>query len=302
MSRLDEVILGINHMFLYPPSITDVDAHTATLRELASNETMDALDCWVWAPHAKEELSILKNCGKHINYNIGDRYGDVPVFPATKDAAERRYAMDTLRRETEFAVECNAKKIIFGSGKDVPEDRKEAQKRFAEFVMDWMQYIPKDVILTLEPTDRDVDKYFLYGDLQETCDCVQTIRDAGFSNMGILLDMGHIPIMHETLESAVQTSAAYLDHIHLGNCVIKNPDSPFYGDKHPRWGETDGEYDETDGARMLALLKKAGYLSRGGAQTISFEMRTLEGMTEAQTQTHLRNWFTETYALLEEED
>ena len=298
MNKLDNVILGINHMFLYPESMTNGDVHTASLRELSANPTMDALDCWVWASHAKEEIEILRNSGKQINYNIGDRVGDVPIFPATKDAGERAYAMDILRRETDFALESGAKKIIFGSGKDVPEDRSEAQKRFTEFVMDWMRYIPKDVVLTLEPTDRDIDKYFLYGDLKETCECVQTIRQAGFANLGILLDMGHIPIMYETLESAVDKSAKYLEHIHLGNCVIKNPSSPLYGDKHPCWGAEDGEYDEVDGARLVTLLKHAGYLSRGAEQTISFEMRPLTGMNAEQTLEYLKNWFVRTYASL----
>lgn len=302
MDKLDNVILGINHMFLYPESMTDGDVHTASLRELSANSMMDALDCWVWAAHAKEEISILRNCGKQINYNIGDRLGEVPVFPATKDARERAYAMDILRRETDFAIESGAKKIIFGSGKDVPQDRCEAQKRFAEFVMEWMQYIPKDVVLTLEPTDRDIDKYFLYGDLNETCECVQTIRQAGFANMGILLDMGHIPIMHETLESAVEKTAKYIEHIHLGNCVVKNLNSPLYGDKHPCWSAEDGEYDETDGARLVKLLANAGYLSRGIDRTISFEMRPLTNMDADQTLEYLKNWFMETYQVLMEEN
>ena len=259
-------------MFLDTESMCNGDVHTATLRELAENSEVDALDCWVWASHSKEEIAILRNCGKQINYNIGDRVGDIPVFPATKDAKEKQYAKDILRRETDFAIECGAKKIVFGSGKDVPEDRVEAQKRFAEFVMEWLEYIPKDITLTLEPTDRDVDKCFLYGDLDEACECVSNIRKNGHENMGILLDMGHIPIMHETLESAVKKSAQYIEHIHLGNAVIKNPNHLYYGDKHPYWGIDGGEYNEQDGARMLQLLKDAGYFSRGTAQTISFKI------------------------------
>lgn len=294
MSKFDQVILGINHMFLYPDSIVNGSVHTATLAELAENPAMDALDCWVWAANAKEELPILRNSGKQINYNIGDRFGETPVFPSTADKKERSYAMDTLRRETEFALECGAKKIIFASGKDVPLERNEAKKRFQDFVLEWMEHIPHDVWMTLEPTDQDVDKFFLYGDLLETCECVKQIRDAGHNNMGILLDMGHIPIMHESLESAVEKAAPYIEHIHLGNCVIKNKANPLFGDKHPCWGDVDGEYDEKDGARLLALLADAGYLTRGRPQTISFEMRPLVGMDANQTVQHLRNWFNDT--------
>ena len=291
MVKTDRVILGINHMFLDVRSMVYGEVHTETLRKIAANPDMDALDCWVWAAHKQEEFEILRNCGKQINYNIGDRPGDTPIFPATADAKERAYALDILRRETEFAVESGAKKIIFGSGRDVPENRMDAQKRFVEFVLDWSQFIPKDIWLILEPTDRDVDKHFLYGDLTESVECVRSIRQSGMEKMGILLDMSHVPIMHETLESAVQKVGSYIEHIHLGNAVIRNVSSPYYGDKHPCWGEVDSEYDEKDGARFQQLLKEAGYLTRGYDQTISFEMRPLTGMSVEETVSYLRRWF-----------
>lgn len=298
MSKLDNVIVGINHMFLYPESMTNADVHTGSLEELAADPDMDALDCWVWASHAKEELPILRNSRKHINYNIGDRCGETPVFPATADAKERAYALDMLRRETEFAVEAGAKKIIFGSGRDVPGDREDAKKRFEEFVLMWSEFIPKDVWVTLEPTDRDVDKCFLYGNMAETCETIRNIRKAGMSNMGILLDMGHIPIMHETLESAAAIGGDLLEHIHLGNCVIKNTASPYYGDKHPCWGYADGEYDEHDGEIFLRHLLRAGYFTRGNDRTVSFEMRPLTGMNSGETAEYLANWMKRMYSLL----
>ena len=51
----------------------------------------------------------------------------------------------------------------------------------------------------------------------------------------MLLDQCHVPIMHETLESAVKGAEDTLIHIHLGNCVIKDKNSPYYGDKHVAW-------------------------------------------------------------------
>jgi len=53
----------------------------------------------------------------------------------------------------------------------------------------------------------------------------------------------------------------------------------------------DGEYDENDGAKFLQCLKDVGYLCRGYAQTISFEMRPLVGMSSEQTIEYLANWF-----------
>ena len=296
MPEKDSLIVGFNHMFLYPDSMTDGNIHTKTLEQLSQLQGFDALDCWVWAANAKEELAALKGSGKQINYNIGDRPGDKPVFPATADPGERAYSLDILRRETDFALEAGAKKIIFGSGKDVPENREDAKKRFEEFILQWSEFIPQDVWLTLEPTDRDVDKHFLFGSMAETRETVYNIRKAGMANFGILLDMGHIPIMHETLQSAAMAAGELLEHIHLGNCVIKDKTSPYYGDKHPCWGYPGGEYDETDGAIFLEELKKAGYFYRGNPRTVSFEMRPLTGKTAEQTVEYLSHWIKRTYA------
>ena len=281
-------------MFLYPQSMVDGDIHTRSLRELAVNPSVDALDCWVWADHGNEELQILRESGKVINYNIGDRFGEAPSFPASADANERAYALDRLRRESNFAMECGAKKIIFASGKGVKGDHKGSLQRFVEFVLTWSETLPKDICLCLEPTDCDIDKHFLLGALEDTVACVEAIRKEG-RNIGILLDMGHIPIMHETLASAVEKTADVLEHIHLGNCVVKDPLHPLYGDKHPCWGEQGGEYDTQDGAEMLQLLKKFGYFSRAYPQTVSFEMRTLPNMDAMETTDYLCRWFRNEY-------
>lgn len=297
MRKLSNVVLGINHMFLYPQSMVDGDVHTESLRELAAASSVEALDCWVWANHAEEEIRILKESGKVINYNVGDRFGECPSFPASTNANERAYALDRLRRESDFAMECGAKKIIFASGKGVDGDHEGSLKRFEEFVLEWSETLPKDICLCLEPTDWDIDKRFLLGSLEDTVACVESIRKEG-RNIGILLDMGHIPIMHETISSAIEKTASYLTHIHLGNCVIKDSVHPLYGDKHPHWGMPGGEYGEQDGTMMLQLLKKFGYFSGESAQTVSFEMRTLPNMNAIQTTDYLCRWFHKEYSNL----
>lgn len=291
MSKLDKVILGFNHMFLYPESMEDVNLHTETLRKMADNPLVDTMDCWVWAPHAKEEISILRDSGKKIIYTSGDRLGDAPIFPASPDPKERAYAMYMMQKETDFAVECGAHKYIFGSGRDIPEDREDAIKRYVDFLIEWAGKVPKELTLALEPIDRDVHKFFLLGTLEDSVRCMNMVRSAGFDNVGILLDMGHIPLLHETMEGALDKTLPLIKHIHLASCIIKNKENPLFGDRHVCWGGEDGEYNEKDGALFLKLLKESGYLSRGYDQTISFEMRPLTGMTAEETIVYLDRWF-----------
>lgn len=277
------VILGVNHMFLYPASITDEKAHLESIKKLALTDQVDALDCWLWRGEtSREEKRILLDSGKVINYNIGDRFGEGTALPASKNKAEREHAYDLMMREIGYALELDSKKIIFGSGPDDPADREGAKERFAELILKVASQLPADVELAFEPTDRDMDKFFLYGPLDETAAFIQTIRQNGFERIGLLLDMCHIPIIHETLESAVEKGGALLNHIHLGNSVIRDTSDPFYGDKHTPWSYAGGEYTEEDAVRFVGLLKRAGYFDKDNA-TVSFEMRPYAGMASEES-------------------
>lgn len=277
------VIWGINHMFLYPEAIVDQKAHTTTLRKLSETPGLDALDVWVWRGDAsREEIKILRDSGKIINYNIGDRFGEETALPSSADKAQRERAYSLMMREIGYALELGSKKIIFGSGPDVPEDRAGAKERFFELISRVMSQLPKDTELSFEPTDRDIDKYFLFGPLDETVEFIRQMRKNVNPNIGLLLDMCHIPLVHETLDSAVSKGMEVLNHIHLGNCVIKNKQNPFYGDKHPPFGYADSEYTEEDCLKFIKTLHKAGYFNKANT-TVSFEMRPYENMSSEDT-------------------
>lgn len=279
---MKNAILGVNHQFLYPESMLDAVAHTETLRKAAELENIEALDCWVWrGQRAREEKAILRGCGKAINYNIGDRAGEEPIFPCSSDKAERVRAYDTLMREVEYAFEVGSKKIVFASGPDLPEDRRGAKERLGELIVTIARQLPRDVILALEPTDRDIDKHFLLGPLDETVDFIKKARKYA-PNLGLLLDMCHVPLMHETLESAIEKAEDTLVHIHLGSCKLDDPTHPFYGDKHIPWGYEGSLYGEDDGVRFLKMLEKIGYFEKSRA-TVSFEMRPYDGMTSEES-------------------
>jgi sugar phosphate isomerase/epimerase len=275
---MKNAILGVNHQFLYPNAITDAAVHTETLKKAAELDAIDALDCWIWrGQRAREEKAILRGCGKIINYNIGDRFGEEPTFPCSPDKMERVRAYDTIMREIEYAYEVGSKKIVFASGPDLPEDRVGAKERLGELIVTIARQLPRDVILALEPTDRDIDKHFLLGPLDETVDFIKRVRRYA-PNLGLLLDQCHIPLMHETLESAMEKVDDTLVHIHLGNCKLDDPNHPFYGDKHIPWGYEGALYGENEGVAFLKLLKQCKYFDKPRA-TVSFEMRPYDGMS-----------------------
>ncbi len=108
-----KTMLGINHQFLYPEAMSNEIAHTETLKEIVKFENVSALDCWVWRGEERshEEIKILKDSGKIINYNIGDRFGEEPCFPASPIKADRERAYSIIMREIEYALNLDSKKI-----------------------------------------------------------------------------------------------------------------------------------------------------------------------------------------------
>ena len=248
-------------------------------KELAATERVKALDLWLWrGERSREEKKILLDSGKIINYNIGDRFGEDTALPASKKESDRVRAYDLMMREINYALELNSKKIVFGSGPDDVSDHNGAKERFFELIMKVSEQIPEDVELSFEPTDWDIHKRFLFGPLDETVEFIDKVRNAGFERIGLLLDMCHVPIIYETLESALEKGGRVLNHIHLGNAVIKDPADELYGDRHPAWSYPGSEYTEQDAIRFIKMLNDIGYLEKEGS-TVSFEMRPYTGMT-----------------------
>ena len=63
----------------------------------------------------------------------------------------------------------------------------------------------------------------------------------------------------------------------MGNCVVKDPNLPAYGDAHPRFGFPNGENDVDELAEYLQVLMKIGFLNEANPPIVSFEVKPLEG-------------------------
>jgi len=283
MNRKDKIILGINHQFIHLQAIQDASYHRTSMASLIQDERFDALDCWIWAsePWRTEEIGLLRDSNKIVNYNIGDRFGERVSCFASLNSFEQQYAWDTFRREADMAMAVGAKKIVIGSGPDNTQNRQAAMEAYGDFIRKACAYLPQSITLNIEPTDRDMDKHFLLGPLEESAKFVMKLRAQGVMNLAVLLDMGHIPLLHEQISTAIGKVSSCLGHIHLGNCIVSNRQHPLYGDKHIAWGEQDGAYQESEVALFLSSLVKTGYLKEGIRQTITFEMRPFSGQSAA---------------------
>lgn len=90
-------------------------------------------------------------------------------------------------------------------------------------------------------------------------------------NFGLLVDLSHIPLTHETPRFAVQTMRPYITHFHIGNAVTVEG-APNCGDRHPRFGFPNSANDVDTLADFLRLLKDEGFFRPDAPMVLSFEV------------------------------
>lgn len=133
-------------------------------------------------------------------------------------------------------------------------------------------------MLSLETFDREIDKKLPIGPTVEAKEVAQRVRKK-WKNLGLTIDLSHIPLIGESIEEALTTAKDYLIHIYIGNCILKDRNNPRYGDKHPPFGVEGGEIDVPQVAEFLKILKEIGYFSKakdGEMPVVSFEVKPSE--------------------------
>jgi len=270
--------LGLVHHMLYAASTDNAARHAQSLAEFAGRNDIETFDCCL--PYDLKErealIPVLRDCGKEIVIAAH-------LFPlrkisfATTSAAEQGLVRLAMRDQIELARRIGAKGFVFpsGGGGD-PADFPAARAAFTDFCRWFCQELhPLGIAPMLEPFDTCVEKKFLFG---PTLECVELVRRLGpQANLGIELDMGHVPLMGETFEHAITTTAPYMRRVHLGNCVFKDASSPLYGDKHPPMGVAGGEIDVPELTQILRLLVEVGYLDPAKRNALVLEITPFPG-------------------------
>ncbi len=274
--------LGLVHHMLYPKCTADRKFHVNTLSQFVERNDIEALDCCI--PYGEQYrtsgiVEKVKNCGKDVAYALH-------LFPARKislsslDIQEQEMTKLVLKDQIDMAAAIGATGFVFVSGADVPDNRPAARAAFKEFCRWFCTELKKyNIDALLEPFDRTIDKKFLYGPIDDCVELMKDLRSEGITNIGIELDMAHLPLMFEEFESAIERCAPYLKRIHLGNCVIKDTAHPLYGDMHPPMGLSGGEIDTPELTRILKKLYEVGYLDENNRKPLIMEMQPFPGET-----------------------
>ena len=275
MNLREYVKLGINHHLLYANSINSPAEHLATMKKLLADPRLEIVDLWTPAEIVTEAAEAIRNSGKTIYYNIGDRKGLPKLGTASVDESIRARSLKQYLDELDRAKKCGAAKIITNSGPNDPANREACKQHLRDFYLTFCrEAAPATVII--EPTDWDMSKCKLIGSSAEAAEVCRQVRRAGYPNMGSMIDMCHVPLMHEDLKQAVTGTGGYLEHIHLGNCILDKT-LPDFGDRHPGVGAVGGIYGLEALTEIFYLGLKTGYFNRENRGSASIEMRILPG-------------------------
>ncbi len=267
--------VGIVHQMAFPEQ-----PNVETLKRIVEDDFFGAVELGVMAPEVKESvINILKAsrvgvifCGQvHI---LGEK-----LDPNSLDQALREKTIARMKTAVDECYSFGVHKMGILSGPDPGEERREdAKKALIDSLIQICSYAKSkgNMGIVLEVFDRSVDKKCLIGPTKEGAQIAAEVRKK-CPNFGLMIDLSHVPLLNETPEQSIMAARAFLSHVHIGNCVIKDKSHPAYGDKHPRFGLDVGENDVEQVRQFLKALLDIGYIGPGKQNVVSFEVKPMPG-------------------------
>lgn len=186
----------------------------------------------------------------------------------------RRKALASLKEGIDEAYEMGVEDFAFLAGRYEEETKEESFQALLKSTRELCKYAKSkgDMPVLCEVFDYDIAKKSLIGSVDMVKRYAETIC-AEYDNFGLMVDLSHIPMLHETIEESLLPVQQYIRHAHMGNTVIKSPECPAYGDEHPRFGFPNSENDVEELAAYLRLLLKIGFLNEKKRPIVSFEIK-----------------------------
>lgn len=190
------------------------------------------------------------------------------------DETRRAMAVDTLKEGIDEAYEMGCAGFSFLSGRYDGEQKEQAFEQLLKSTRELCGYAKEKGTMPIccEVFDYDIDKKALIGPAALAARYAGEIRKE-YGNFGLLVDLSHIPMIHETIRESILPVKDYIIHAHMGNTVIKSPDCEAYGDNHPRFGFPNSENDVEELALYLRTLIEIGFLSERQRPIVSFEVK-----------------------------
>lgn len=139
----------------------------------------------------------------------------------------RRKALASLKEGIDEAYEMGVEDFAFLAGRYEEETKEESFQALLKSTRELCKYAKSkgDMPVLCEVFDYDIAKKSLIGPVDMVKRYAETIC-AEYDNFGLMVDLSHIPMLHETIEESLLPVQQYIRHAHMGNTVIKSPEMP----------------------------------------------------------------------------
>lgn len=277
----DYTRLGIVHFMAYPQCASGDGDILTSIRTLAHDPYFNVLEITrINDAAARKEIRAIAAAT-----TTDLAFGAQPIILGGKldlnhpVEGERRKAVETLCGAIDQASDMGCESFVVLSGPNSP-DFEAGKARLVDSLKALCAYAqPKGIPIVLETFDQEpYAKNCLIGATRDAVEVSEKVREA-FPDFGILLDLSHLPLQHEDPGEALRRAGDHLVHAHIGNCAMDDPSHPAYGDNHPCFGCEGGRNGVDELRRFLEDLLEIGYLSAGGRNILSFEVKPMPGET-----------------------
>lgn len=244
------------------------------LKHIVCDDYFDTIEISHIDGHAALEHAgqMLRQSMMHICYGAHPTILGQKLNPNALDEETRLIAEKKLLESVDEADRLGAKGIAFLAGTWEPGHVEEAYGQLLKTTRTVCSYAAKKgMFVELEVFDYDVDKAVLIGPAPLAARFADDVRTT-HPNFGLLVDLSHIPLTHETPAFVIRTLKPFITHFHIGNAVITEG-CPAYGDNHPRFGFPNSANNVDTLIGFLNVLKEEGFFRAESPYVLSFEIK-----------------------------
>ena len=273
--------LGVVQFMLFPEAMKGGTASVEALETVAREPALAAVEVTGFGTDSLRgrAAAIIRDSGMVAAFGAQPALLSRKLSLCDLDPKKREEAARVVRGCIEEAAELNCVGVAVLSGTDPGEGRRaEARAALYDSLVELASSAAaKGLALELESFDRvGFGKNCLIGPTREAVELAKKVREE-CPDFGLLLDLSHMPLLEESPREMLLPAREVLTHVHVGNCVMKYPSHPAYGDSHPPFGIPEGEVGVKELSDFLKVLIEAGCMEKGGSMIVSAEVKPLKG-------------------------
>lgn len=270
--------MGTVHFMSYPDVLQDEMQIIPTLKKIIGDPFFSVVEM---APIADKKIrNQVKELFTHSDctlvYTAAPKSLGGKLNLNSEDEGQRQKAIAQVKEYIDEAIEVGAEGIGIIAGQYRSEKYEEAFQAFVNSCKELCEYAKKALgfQVEVEQFDYDFHNKLLIGSSETAKRLAEEM--SSYSNFGILVDLSHLPLIHETPQECLEKLAGYVTHVHIGNAVCSHPDDYLYGDFHPRFSLENSAIGVGEVVDFFKSLFKIGFFTKN-MPIVSFEIKAWPG-------------------------